>query len=205
MIRFCAAAAASAAAAVSVSSAQELARGREMISNVSLEAVQPVLSEAGFTVTPNLEGKAEFMLVEYGGRKLILGETVCEAANSCDGLVIFGLLTDTAGTDVVNDFNSRQNPARAVATPDNVVIDHYIMADYGMVRGSLVVNVGVMFNMIDRWFEFRRGVTGANTISYETVGGGVAHQDPRLSALTLQAVSSLSADPSLRNGSKIDN
>jgi hypothetical protein len=175
------------------------------VSNLALETVGPVLRDAGLNITANFSGKAELMLAEMGGRNVILAEEACTAPTKCAGLMIIALINDQAGADVVNEFNSRQKPARATSMQEGVMLDHYLMADYGTTRGTLVVNIGVMMAMIDGWFQYRQnGGAMSNTISSTTLAPGAQAAHSMRSAAIIGSLRDAMA-AGAANGPKIGN
>lgn len=154
--------------ATSAATAQELPLSNPTgtVPSVALEYVAPILREAGFSVQENFNGNANIMLADAFGRKIFFVENACQSATDCKGLRILAALSDSATAQRVNDFNLSYNATRAIAAPEGVLLDHYVIADFGISRGAIFVTAAVVASTINLWFESGASA-GGNSIAFE--------------------------------------
>ena len=154
-------------------SAQEIVSNpRGIVPSVSLSDVAPVLEEMGAQVEIGSGENAGAMLVRYQGRVLIFRERACRSAGVCYGLQMVAKITASTDFNTVNQFNTGSPPTRAVLVGGDLFLDRYLIADFGITRGSLAVNVAVFTKGIDKWFEMTR----ATAVSFEDPARP-AHED----------------------------
>ncbi|MEM9234304.1 MAG: hypothetical protein AAGA69_08710 [Pseudomonadota bacterium] len=163
--------------------AQELP-GAEEVMTFSTEEIMALIDDAGWKARPFTEEDGLTGVgVTIGSRELVLIPTACVQGGACKGLYIYALLPDNPGAADLNTFNLNFNPARATAQGGMLVLDDYIVGDYGVVRGSLAVRMLVQADLIGAWWEFRSGdkaVDFSNTVSFDPIAG------PSLGARTLR-------------------
>lgn len=125
-----------------------------VILNMNFESIRPVLEEVGFEVQDEVVGQINALAVTYDGKKAFLQPTACNSGD-CLGLVMTALLTptNTPTQDQVTAFNVNLNAGNAVLSDGQLYLKNYVVADYGVTRGSFVIDVAVFISLIDNWFE----------------------------------------------------
>lgn len=107
------------------------------------------------------------------GRELVMIPTACDQRGTCKGLYTYALIPDDPEVIDLNSFNLAFNPARATTQDGILVLDNYLVGDYGVVRGSLAVHLKVQADLITAWWEFRQNMTSpghsstAQTVSFQ--------------------------------------
>ncbi|MGV6819471.1 MAG: hypothetical protein ACWA5T_03115 [Parvularcula sp.] len=170
-----------------------------IIPSVSLSDIEPVLKEVGFETEIKTINNESLMVVRALGKTLVMFPKACQPDGSCAGLWMFAYLNGTSSLEAVNSFNQVAKPARASMVNNKVVLDRYLIADYGITRGSFIINVGVMAGMVDQWFQYSK-IQGPVAVSFEPLIGpsdsesasSVGHKD-------LDMLRSLSVDAGLSN------
>ncbi len=182
-------------------------RPSDTLASFSLAEIEPVLQSAGFeTRLAERDGSRALVVTSKAGRTALLIESVCGADGACSGLWMVAALTGAASVDDVNAFNMQARTTRASVHNGAVVLDRYLIADYGTARGSFVVNVNVFLGVVDLWFEYARGLS-ADFASFDA-----SPQDDPLALIggggelsTAQILDWVVVDASLRNNDKIEN
>ncbi|MEM9421111.1 MAG: YbjN domain-containing protein [Pseudomonadota bacterium] len=132
-------------------------------------ALQALVQEAGWQAKIEPNNGSPVVVASVNGRTLVLSPTACDATGACAGLLTFAILPDQASLSTVNQFNVRYNPIRATVREGRIVLDRYMIGDYGAARGSLIVDLAVHASMVDAWWTFRdQGNKGglSNAISF---------------------------------------
>ncbi len=143
-------------AAVSAAQAQDIvANPTGVVPNLALSNIQPVLQEAGFGAQVQVIQGEQMLRVTYNDFVMYMSARACRADGNCAGLWMLAPLNDSASMTTINSFNQNSKPARATVVGTQVLLDRYLIADYGITRGSFLVNTAVMFGMIEQWFEFK--------------------------------------------------
>ena len=166
MGRYIGAAAALLTLAVSVSpaAAQKVSNGLSgHLTDFAVARLAPVLVSEGLTVSPQTaEDGTDFLVVKTPGgqRTVLMAPTVCEAGR-CKGLEIVALLPDTKGLDAVNLFNLNHRVVRARKAPNGrILLDRYLVGDAGYAVENLMVEVAIMINAVNQWYQVTGAVEG---------------------------------------------
>jgi hypothetical protein len=171
MFRFMLAGIAASIALNGVAAAQAISRPTELVPSVAFEDITPVLAELGWQTNVRAVNGQQLMEVRTPNAILVFRRRACTSEASCAGLWMFAFMDDQESLGVINEFNQSSKPARATIVNNKVVLDRYLIADYGITRGSLMVNVVTFASMVDVWRNFTRQ-RGAVAVSFEPLLGG---------------------------------
>ncbi|MEM6648970.1 MAG: YbjN domain-containing protein [Pseudomonadota bacterium] len=131
-----------------------VSRPTDLVESLSFEDIGPVLTEAGIPNQVQVVNGQQVMLAEIQGTKVQFRRRACVREDKCAGLWMFAYINDTSTPEVLHEFNKSSKPARAMLFDNAVVLDRYLIADYGTARGSLIINVRVFAQMVRQWFTF---------------------------------------------------
>lgn len=151
-----------AASLVMPSQAQTL-KDRQTVIPITLDSLQAMLDEAGW---PNQQTKTageDIIVAKFDGKTIVLWPQACSDLGVCSGLLSFASLGDTANTAQVNQFNNRHHAARASLRNGHVILDSYTYADFGVVRGSLLIELAVLAKLVDDWWIYDRQMAEARS------------------------------------------
>ena len=148
-----AALAATVLAGIGAASAQMVSEPRELI-GFNFEDLETLAADAGWGSYRADDGTSEVLVITIDGRKLVLWPRACSSEGRCGGLYVFALVPFQASSALTNAFNVKFNPARATIRDGQVVLDRYLIGDFGVVRGSLWIDLQAQAKMIDDWWEF---------------------------------------------------
>lgn len=167
IIKSLAVAAATALLAVTGASAQGIANPTGVVANVSFVAIQPLLSEIGATYSMQKIGDNDVLVVKAGPRTLLFRQAACSGYGNCAGLIMEAVINDQLPPEqMINYFNQLSNVSTAVRYNNALVLERYLIADYGITRGSLAVNIMAFTNSINDWVRFSQNASGqASTIA----------------------------------------
>lgn len=183
----------------SVAAAQpQIANPNQVLPNVGFQYIVPVLQEAGFNVQQvNLDNQT-VLRVQSGNSVVIMYRRACQQNADCAGLWMLAFLNEGRPLPLLNRFNTVSKPARASILNGNVVLDRYLIADYGVTKGSFLVNVGVFFSMIDQWRQFAQN-EGPVAVSFEPLAAAATSSSVTSSHEEQDLFRNISYDPSLWN------
>lgn len=154
------------AATASAQSGAPVSNPTGLVPTLTLETVQPVLNEVGFSTNiATLSNGGRLMEVRYGNRLILLESQACASSSSCAGLAMYAILTGSTSLSQVNAFNQVSKPARATISDGVLMLDRYLIGDYGVTRGSFIVDIAVFVSMIDQWYAFSGSM--ATSVDYE--------------------------------------
>ncbi len=129
-----------------------------MLTEFSIENVQPALRAAGaeeLTETQTKDGDAQLRARFSDGRIIVATPRACTGGNNCRGLSMRAFWRpdpDRSPAEVqaiVNEYNDIA-VAFGLVTNDNWIrLSYYIIADYGMPQGNLRVSTRVFLRDID--------------------------------------------------------
>ncbi len=137
-------------------SAQLVTSPREL-TGLKLDDLAALAIECGWSAEHVTDDDDDALLiVEINQRKLVLHPHACDRNGHCGGLYVFALIPSQASSQTVNDFNVHFNPARATIREGQVVLDRYIIGDFGVARGTLSIELQVQAGLIDDWWDFTR-------------------------------------------------
>ena len=153
-----------------------------VLPDVSLRTIQPLLQEMGAETEIRTINYEEFMFVRLNGRFLRLKSRVCSnGVSGCAGLWITAFINgETPDTQMINAFNTGSPPTRATLQGGSVILDRYLIADYGITRGSLAVNFSVAVGGINAWFEFFSQYGRSSSVAYsaeQAPASGFTHDE----------------------------
>lgn len=87
------------------------------------------------------------------GAAIVLQPRACNEGK-CVGLSFMGLFGTSVGAERANAFNQGPVVAKLASFNDRSILFHYVIADYGIDRGNLAVNLLVMEAAIGAFQEF---------------------------------------------------
>ncbi|MEM9234302.1 MAG: YbjN domain-containing protein, partial [Pseudomonadota bacterium] len=99
--------------------------------------------------------------------------------------------------ETINRFNAETPVARAYLNPNGQVeLMHYMIADYGITSGSLMVNIGAFMSAIDKWSGEYSSGNLSNTVSFRPL---IADESTD-QHLSQDAMTAMWSDATLING-----
>ncbi|MEM9705300.1 MAG: hypothetical protein AAF850_04395 [Pseudomonadota bacterium] len=139
-----------------------------VLSNVDLVTLAPVITELGvpFEVT-TLAGRQALRL-NVNGAVVALRPRVCRGANGggCVGLEMMGFYSGVAPLDAANRYNDETPPSKAIVTDGGTVVHRYLIADYGLTRGSFAIDLQVFGSIVTKFGDYI-GQGSASTVSFK--------------------------------------
>ena len=133
----------------------------QVLPTFSFATVEPVLRAIGAryqrtTIDP---AKPTLLVTFANGRKAVLQMSACEQNNAvCKALSMQSTWTRIANSPqervvrAIDGFNQRYSFGKASTTADGrPLLQRYLTADYGIIRGNLAVNLLVFANQADRF------------------------------------------------------
>lgn len=142
-------------AALSPASAQMLS-DRQTVIPITFEALETFLDDAGWRYERRIASGEDVIVAEIEKRTIILWPRACNQDGVCAGLLSFAVIGDLASAKEVNRFNNRFHAARATLREGRVIMDSYTYADFGVVRGSLLIELAVLAGLVDDWWDFAK-------------------------------------------------
>ena len=169
-----------------------------VVPNLAFQHIDPVIRDFDNSVEYVTISGVQVMRIESRGRVVLLIPNSC-SLNGCAGLRLLAGVNETASPEAINQFNATTPIARAYLNADGKVeMMHYMVGDYGVTRGSLIVNIGAFFAGMDKWTEeYSRGVL-VQSVDFEPLMEGEAVAENHISREVLDL---LWQDPSLHNQS----
>ncbi|WP_370338578.1 YbjN domain-containing protein [Parvularcula marina] len=170
-----------------------------VVPNLSFENIEPVIRSFDESITMVNQNGVRLIRIESRGRVVLLQENGC-TRGGCAGLMIFAGFDETTDLETINQYNATTPSQRALLDQDGrVVLLHYVIGDFGVTRGSLIVNIGAFFAGIDKWQEeFSRGVL-VKSVKFDPLLDENAVAESHISREVLDL---LWEDPSLYNQAK---
>lgn len=126
----------------------------QIVPNVALSQVTPLLDEAGYEYQLNQTEEETVLYVTVNGTNMMLMPRVCQSETDCDGLWMLALIDGAIDQNIINEFNNNSPATRAAVRGNQVWLDRYLIADYGITRGSLVINIEVFASTIQDFLSY---------------------------------------------------
>jgi hypothetical protein len=131
----------------------------QLLPNFSYATVEPVLTAIGARFQRSGQAAKPALLVTFpNNRRATLILSSCDAAGACKALSIQSFWTRIANSppektaQAIASFNQRYSFAKAfVAADGRPVLQRYLTADYGFVRGNLAVNLLVFASQAEQF------------------------------------------------------
>lgn len=140
---------------VGPAAAQLVSEPRKLI-GLSYDEIEAVAEDSGWPVERVTEGGDTVLVVTIGGRRVVMWPRACDSDDRCGGLYIFSLIPSQSSSALTNGFNVQYNPARATLRDGQVVLDRYVIGDFGITRGSLSIELQVQAKLIDDWWAYSK-------------------------------------------------
>ena len=88
----------------------------------------------------------------------------------CVGLSIFAFFgsASNASPASVNAFNGMQNPVKVLTANNMILMQRYVIADYGTPRGNVAVELGVFLDLAVKFANYMQGGVGTVSEKIET-------------------------------------
>lgn len=141
---------------------------REMLPNFDIETIAPVLSRTGAQVQQiDMAGTPALGVKHRSGAVFILSPTACNktTGKSCAGLQMIAIFNYNVDPVTANTYNKGPNIAKISVSQNEVLMYHYIIADYGMPAGNLAITSDVFASNIIQFLQFR--TQNMRTVSFE--------------------------------------
>ncbi|MGF1549388.1 MAG: YbjN domain-containing protein [Sphingomonadaceae bacterium] len=131
---------------------------RKLIRTFSYATVEPVLKDIGarYQRRKGPEGAPALMVEFPNKRRAVLLFHACQGRNGCNALSMQSFWTRIANSPpdevdaAIEAFNRRYSYSKAYISKDGrPAMQRYLVADYGIVRGSLAVDLLVFANQAD--------------------------------------------------------
>lgn len=140
------------------------------LADFKIPNLQALTSEMGWQSNVVTEGGQQVLIVSINSRQVALWPVACNPqTGACAGLYCFALIPDRTSAAVANDFNVAFNPARATIRDGQVVLDRYIIGDYGVARGSLVIDLAVQADLINQWWNFKQSQSVSAQVAFAPI------------------------------------
>lgn len=142
--------------------------------HLGLSQIEPFIK----AVDPNAEiiqfGPAKALRLEDGGNIVLLISNACNQTGECAGLVMLSLFQETPAAEKINAFNADTPVARAFIEPNsgNLNIFSYLIGDFGVTQGSLIMHIASFFGAVSKWQDEYSSNNLANTIAFEPLVEG---------------------------------
>jgi hypothetical protein len=153
------------AAPLSASLAQktDVADPKGVLPNLDIATIAPLVKETGAAaeIKKGDDGNS-YLLGAFGETKLLFYTSSCASGETgCKGLEIGASinrdnfkLDDVEILKRVNAFNDRYVAGKAiVGNNGDLAVTRYVIADHGIERGNLAVEIGIMVDMVDNFFS----------------------------------------------------
>ena len=140
--------------------AQRLGNPASMVPNFNASTLMSVMQEFGAqTEMLSLGGYPTVGVIMPSGARFLMTPTACPPAeNRCRGVSIQALFSSQgASAASVNRFNQQGTIPKAVLLGEQVVVFHYVIADYGIPRGNFDSHIAVLEVAIQRYASFGNG------------------------------------------------
>lgn len=125
-----------------------------LIVDMTTENVLAPLHEVGLEASIEKFDGQDAVAVTYNGRTGYLIPKACDEVK-CDGLMMISVINPAqpATHEQISYFNAEMNAGNAVLSAGTLYLKKYVVADYGVTRGSFLIDVVVFLSMIDKWYE----------------------------------------------------
>ena len=155
---------------------------RGVIRAFDLANLENIVGELGGEIVgrQTMDSGNQVMGAKFGGLTIVLAPRACDGENQtqCRGLVMEALFRDRVPLSVANNYNSNEFSTKAVVIDDGrAFTQRYLIADYGMSRGTLAVNIAVFAMATDNFIKLIRQGATANQISFRI--GATTGEAPR--------------------------
>ena len=161
------------AATLSFSAAQaqtaktDIANPKGLLPNLDIATIAPVVKETG-AVTEIKKGDdgSSYILGAFGETKLLFYTSSCDSGEKgCKGLEIGASinrdnfqLDDAELLKRINAYNDRYVAGKAIISGSgDLAVTRYVIADHGIARGNLAMEIGIMVDMVDNFFSSMEG------------------------------------------------
>ncbi|MAK62635.1 MAG: hypothetical protein CMK09_16825 [Ponticaulis sp.] len=125
-----------------------------LIQNFNPETIEPLITEVGLNVRRQTIGGSEAVIVSDARNwELVLQPTACGAAAGCLGLIMLAkpdIATQPTAQQVMQ-YNANNNFMTAVMDGGNVWLRDYLVANYGVTRGSFIVELTLLYGALEQW------------------------------------------------------
>lgn len=139
-----------------------------VLPHVGFSSIEAVIRAVDPTVSYSGEGQNRKMLLSAGDIDVQLSQNACNQMGTCAGLILMSHLNETGSLDMINKFNATTPAARAfINDQGKVTLMHYIIGDFGVTKGSLVVNIGAFFSSVDKWNRGYSEQNLGNVVTFE--------------------------------------
>ena len=161
-------------------SAQLVSNPRQLM-GFGFDDLERFAEDAGWTSYRVNEEESEVLVLTVRERRLVLWPRACDSRDICRGLYIFALIPSQASSAKTNAFNVEYNPARATIRDGQVVLDRYLIGDFGVSRGTLSIELQVQAELIDDWWAFTQtNKASATAVAYDPLLENYATETPSL-------------------------
>lgn len=135
--------------------AQLVSEPRKLI-GINFNDLEALAVESGWDTERITQDGDSVLVVNIKGRRVVMWPRACDSEGRCGGLYIFSLIPSQASSALTNGFNVQYNPARATLRDGQVVLDRYIIGDFGVTRGGLSIELQVQAQLIDDWWDYAK-------------------------------------------------
>lgn len=123
---------------------------RQVLPNVDRDTLVPVLQSVGINPERVTLESGEALSLRTPSMTVILRPRVCNP--QCAGLIMLSVVQGSGTADQLNAYNAFVPGSKAVRLPDGSVgVSRYLIADYGLVAGSFLIDLNVFANTVARW------------------------------------------------------
>ncbi|GGY40032.1 hypothetical protein [Parvularcula lutaonensis] len=149
--------------------------------NVDRATLVPVLQQMGLRPETVTLESGEALAITTPSMTVILRPRVCNP--DCAGLFMLSIVPDSGTADQINAYNSFVPGSKAVRLPNgSTAISRYLIADYGLIAGSFLIDLQVFANTVGRWQQ-RNFPMGSNVQSVSLTEPGESQFDSEMQDL----------------------
>lgn len=140
----------------------DVANPRVILANVDIATILPVVKETGGVAEVKKDEQGSFITANYDGIYMSFYPSSCEAGEKgCKGLEI-GVsinrsefkISDAELTKRINAFHDQYVISRVLfSKTGNIAITRYMIADYGIPRGNLAIEIVGMADTVTNFFN----------------------------------------------------
>lgn len=136
----------------------DAATSQEVLPNFNAGPLVATLQQANLNPEIQTISGSEVLVLNSGNQKILLRPRVCNPG--CAGLLMYSVMGGGASPSAITTYNANTPPTKAFQANGNVFLMRYLIADYGVTKGSLLVNIGVFDNTVAKWTETATGPIG---------------------------------------------
>ena len=167
-----AALATSAALPASAQNAAALGNPTELVPHLGYSAIDPVIRSVDPSISYRDFRGQKVLRIASNGFVIAAIPNGCDDQGKCPGLILMSVFEDGASAAAYTEYNASTPSARVFQNSDgSTTLFHYIIGDFGVTKGSLLVNIVAFFGSAQKWSQSTSSPDLSNTVSFEPLTG----------------------------------